>query len=295
MAARPTKEIELAQHNYRKFTAQQKLEIVLAGLRSDRSVRDVCCEHEIAETLSYSWRDRLLESWRSPARTSAKGAPEEDPRARPRSWAQDLRARDRGGSIAGLGGAPRGAAGSGGVRDPAEGPSQRSRKQRAAETRAAGDGESSPDEVATSRNCRTGRARRARRSAQRKRTSGRSPFSTQATPTRWMRVARRRAGIPSPKGLPFPDWSGKRVGDCATDAPGPQGQSWAHSRQPTGSERGTPSVAASPLSGQAGSSVGRRRRTGRCLRSSPRLGEPARWRRKAAGLQRPTGRRGGRR
>ena len=34
MAARSTKEIELAtQRNYRKFTAQQKLEIVLAGLR----------------------------------------------------------------------------------------------------------------------------------------------------------------------------------------------------------------------------------------------------------------------
>ena len=62
MAARPIKEIELAtQRNYRKFTAQQKLEIVLAGLRGDRSVRDVCREHEIAETLYYSWRDKLLE------------------------------------------------------------------------------------------------------------------------------------------------------------------------------------------------------------------------------------------
>ncbi len=62
MAARPTKEIELSsQRNYRKFTAKQKLEIVLAGLRSDRSVRDVCREHEIAETLYYTWRDKLLE------------------------------------------------------------------------------------------------------------------------------------------------------------------------------------------------------------------------------------------
>ena len=43
MAARPTKEIELAtQRNHRKFTAPQKLEIVLAGLRGDRSVKDVC-------------------------------------------------------------------------------------------------------------------------------------------------------------------------------------------------------------------------------------------------------------
>jgi transposase len=65
MAARPTEEIELAtQRNYRKFTAQQKLEIVLGGLRGDRSVKDVCREHEIAETLYYSWRDKLIEGAR---------------------------------------------------------------------------------------------------------------------------------------------------------------------------------------------------------------------------------------
>ena len=49
------------QRKYRKFTAQQKLEIVLAGLRGETAVRDVCREHEIAETLYYSWRDKLLE------------------------------------------------------------------------------------------------------------------------------------------------------------------------------------------------------------------------------------------
>lgn len=46
---------------YRKFTPEQKTEIVLAGLRGDRSVREVCREHEIAETLYYQWRDWLLE------------------------------------------------------------------------------------------------------------------------------------------------------------------------------------------------------------------------------------------
>jgi transposase len=49
------------KRTYRKFTAAQKAEIVLAGLREDRSVRDVCREHGIAETLYYSWRDKLLE------------------------------------------------------------------------------------------------------------------------------------------------------------------------------------------------------------------------------------------
>ncbi len=34
---------------------------MLAGLRGDRSVREVCREHEIAETLYYDWRDKLIE------------------------------------------------------------------------------------------------------------------------------------------------------------------------------------------------------------------------------------------
>jgi transposase len=52
------------QRKYRSWTAQQKLEIVLAGLRGGRSVRDVCREHGISETLYYGWRDQLLEAGR---------------------------------------------------------------------------------------------------------------------------------------------------------------------------------------------------------------------------------------
>jgi len=52
------------QRKYRSWTAQQKIEIVLAGLRGDRSVKDVCREHEISDTLFYSWRDKLLEGGR---------------------------------------------------------------------------------------------------------------------------------------------------------------------------------------------------------------------------------------
>jgi len=48
------------QRKYRKWSAKQKAEIVLAGLRGDRSVRDVCREAEISENLFYSWRDKLL-------------------------------------------------------------------------------------------------------------------------------------------------------------------------------------------------------------------------------------------
>jgi len=49
------------QRKYRKFTAKQKIEIVLAGMKGDRSIRDVCREHEISDTLYYQWRDKLYE------------------------------------------------------------------------------------------------------------------------------------------------------------------------------------------------------------------------------------------
>jgi len=53
---------ELSESKRRKFTAKQKLEIVLAGLREDRSVREVCREHQIQEALYYQWREQLLEA-----------------------------------------------------------------------------------------------------------------------------------------------------------------------------------------------------------------------------------------
>jgi len=52
------------QRKYRSWTAQQKIEIVLAGLRGDRSVKEVCREHAISETLFYGWREKLLEGGR---------------------------------------------------------------------------------------------------------------------------------------------------------------------------------------------------------------------------------------
>jgi transposase-like protein len=62
---RSTRRLTLsAQRRYRSWTAQQKLEIVLAGLRGDVSVKELCRRHEIAETLYYSWRERLLEGGR---------------------------------------------------------------------------------------------------------------------------------------------------------------------------------------------------------------------------------------
>ena len=52
------------QRKYRSWTAEQKLAIVLAGMRGDRSVKEVCREHQISDTLFYGWRDKLLEGGR---------------------------------------------------------------------------------------------------------------------------------------------------------------------------------------------------------------------------------------
>jgi transposase len=57
------KEMRLSGHRkYRKFTAKQKLEIVLASLRGDLSVAELCREHGIVESLLRKWREQALEA-----------------------------------------------------------------------------------------------------------------------------------------------------------------------------------------------------------------------------------------
>jgi transposase len=45
---------------YRKFTAQQKSELVLASLRGPKSIAELCREHEISESLLRKWREQFL-------------------------------------------------------------------------------------------------------------------------------------------------------------------------------------------------------------------------------------------
>ena len=45
---------------YRKFTAQQKTEIVLASLRGPKTMTELCREHDIADSLLRKWRDQFL-------------------------------------------------------------------------------------------------------------------------------------------------------------------------------------------------------------------------------------------
>ena len=45
---------------YRKFTAQQKTELVLASLRGPKTLAELCREHEIADSLLRKWREQFL-------------------------------------------------------------------------------------------------------------------------------------------------------------------------------------------------------------------------------------------
>jgi transposase-like protein len=93
------------QRKYRSWTAKQKLEIVLAGLKGDRSVRDVCREHGISEAFYYGWRDKLFEAGLASLAGKEEHQVERELKKRvgqlERARSQDLRVGDRGGSIRG--------------------------------------------------------------------------------------------------------------------------------------------------------------------------------------------------
>ncbi|WP_158276980.1 transposase [Paraconexibacter algicola] len=62
MAARHPSEEDLMgeTRKYRKFTAQQKTELVLASLRGQKTIAELCREHDISETLLRRWREQFL-------------------------------------------------------------------------------------------------------------------------------------------------------------------------------------------------------------------------------------------
>jgi transposase len=45
---------------YRKFSAQQKTELVLASLRGPKTIAQLCREHDISESLLRKWREQFL-------------------------------------------------------------------------------------------------------------------------------------------------------------------------------------------------------------------------------------------
>ena len=46
--------------SYRKFSAQQQTELVLASLRGPKTIAQLCREHDISESLLRKWREQFL-------------------------------------------------------------------------------------------------------------------------------------------------------------------------------------------------------------------------------------------
>ena len=46
----------------RKWSSEEKMAIVLEGLKGEKSVVEICREHQISQGLHYRWRDRFLEA-----------------------------------------------------------------------------------------------------------------------------------------------------------------------------------------------------------------------------------------
>src|SRR5579859_5406261 len=74
-------------------------------MRGEVSVKELCRQHQIAETLYYSWREKLLEGGKvalagKEERQGERALEAADSRARAHVGQEDVRARDRGGSIA---------------------------------------------------------------------------------------------------------------------------------------------------------------------------------------------------
>lgn len=46
----------------RKWSPEEKLAIVLEGIRGTRSLAEICREHQVSQTLYYQWRDKFLEA-----------------------------------------------------------------------------------------------------------------------------------------------------------------------------------------------------------------------------------------
>ena len=50
------------KRQYRKFTPQQKLELVMASWRGEKSIAELCREHDISESLLRRWREQVLDA-----------------------------------------------------------------------------------------------------------------------------------------------------------------------------------------------------------------------------------------
>ena len=46
----------------RHFSPEEKMAIILTGLKGEQSIAEICREHQISQSQYYKWRDRFLEA-----------------------------------------------------------------------------------------------------------------------------------------------------------------------------------------------------------------------------------------
>lgn len=93
---------------YRKFSAQQKTEVVLASLHGPKSIAQLCREHDISESLLRKWREQFLAAGAErlsgrQERTEADELRRQVSRLERALGAQDDGGGGRGGTLAGMG------------------------------------------------------------------------------------------------------------------------------------------------------------------------------------------------
>ncbi|MFD1428395.1 transposase-like protein [Kroppenstedtia sanguinis] len=57
----------------RQWSSEEKVAIVLEGLQQNRSISEVCREHQISQALYYQWRDAFLEGAKAGLRPKRRG------------------------------------------------------------------------------------------------------------------------------------------------------------------------------------------------------------------------------
>jgi len=53
---------DIKRQTRRRFSAEEKIRIVLAGLRGEDSIAELCCQEGIAQSQYYSWSKEFMEA-----------------------------------------------------------------------------------------------------------------------------------------------------------------------------------------------------------------------------------------
>lgn len=84
------------RRTYRKFTAQQKTELVLAALKAQKSIAELARERDISETLLRRWREQFVAGGAEKLAGKTERTQLEELRKRNARWERTLGRKDDG-------------------------------------------------------------------------------------------------------------------------------------------------------------------------------------------------------